>query len=270
MRPTRCLFPSLLPGCLLLAGQLFASPAKKPAPDADFYLKPYPTPGQTLSDIAYRVIAVHAEGIDDAVVTIPATGTLTFLPSNSPDSIKWTTTARMDGRMALKDAPGEYRDHGTTMCFQGECHFTTDASGPFYNPTLWGTPQGTLSPGQSWAVELKQPWELGPAGKQTVTVLSVDTNNGIVVLKREGEALGSYEGAQTSITVKKDGKPYKVDVKYGLAHWSGQAVFRRGVVVSDELLCVTSLELTSPELGVIHATERQYMSLLEHPDPIAG
>jgi hypothetical protein len=202
------------------------------------------------------------------VVQIPATGTYTFLPSESADSIKWTVTVRMDGRMALKDAAGEYRDNGTSMCFAGKCTFTTDASGPFFNPTFWGEPKGELKPGQSWTVTLKQPWELGPPGQQTITVLSVDGKNGMVVLKREGEGVGPFEGGQDSATIKKDGKPYKVAVKYGKAHWEGQAVFQHGVVVSDELLCLTPVELSSVEVGTIQALERQYMSLLEHPAPI--
>jgi hypothetical protein len=264
--PSRAIPGAVLVLCLWVPASLPASSAMNS--DPDFYLKPHPSAGQTQSDVTYRVIAIHGDGMEDSVVQIPATGTYTFLPSGSSDTIKWTISVRMDGRMAMKDAAGEYRDNGTTMCFQGKCNFMTDASGPFFNPTLWGQPQGELSPGRSWTVELKQPWELGPPGKQTVTVLSMDAKNGIVILKRDGEAVGPYEGGQPSLTIKKEGKPYKVDVKYGLAHWSGQAVFRHGVVVSDELLCVTPLELSSPELGVIHAVERQYMSVLEHPDPI--
>jgi hypothetical protein len=206
--------------------------------------------------------------MDDIVVQIPATATYTFLPSDSPDVVKWTSSFRMDGRMAMTDAAGDYRDNGTTMCFGGKCRFTTDASGPLFNPTFWGDPRGDLKPGQGWTVEVKQPWELGPPGLQTVSVLSVDKTNGVVVLKRKGEGVGPYEGGTDTLTIKKDGKPYKVAVKYGKAQWVGQAAIQRGVVVSDELLCVTPLELSSPEVGAIQAVERQYMSLLEHPEPI--
>ena len=80
---------------------------------------------------------------------------------------------------------------------------------------------------------------------------SIDKTNGVTVLKREGSGAGPYEGAQDSMTVKKDGKPYKVAIKYGMAHWSGQAVIRQGVIVSDELLCYTPVELSSLELGTL-------------------
>lgn len=145
--------------------------------------------------------------------------------------------------MAMQDSSGDYRDHGTTMCFNGKCRFTTDASGPLFNPTFWGDPKGKLVSGQSWRVELKQPWEFGPPGLQTVTVVSVDKQSGIVILKREGEGIGPYEGGKDSLVIKKDGKQYKVAARYGRAHWVGQAVFQHGIVVSDELLCITPLEL---------------------------
>jgi hypothetical protein len=253
---------------LTSCGVLCCSAAESNKPDAGNLLKPRPMAGQTLSDITYRVIAIHGPGMDDSVVQVPATGTYTFLPSGPADSIKWTVNVRMDGRIVMKDAAGEYRDNGTTMCFDGKCSFTTDASGPFFNPTFWGRPEGELKPGQSWTVTLKQPWELGPPGQQTITVLSVDGRNGMVVLKREGEGMGPFEGGSDSTLIKKDGKQFKVAVKYGKAHWEGQAVFQHGVVVSDELLCITPVELSSADVGTILAQERQYMSVLEHPGTI--
>ncbi len=175
----------------------------------------------------------------------------------------------MDGKRVMKAVEGEYRDHGTTLCYGKECSFNTNASGPFYNPTFWGSPKGgDLKPGQTWTLTLNRPWELGPPGNQTVTVVSVDKKNGITLLKREGSGAGPYEGAHDTMTVKKDGKPYKVTIKYGTAHWSGQVVIRQGVIVSDELLCDTPVELSSPEIGTIQAKERQYMSVLLHPTPI--
>ena len=236
--------------------------------DAAYYLKADPKAGDIVSDITYRVIATHGPGIEDNVWQVPATGTYTILSSDSPGVIKWNVSVRMDGKLAIKDADGDYRDDGKTMCFKGKCSFTTDASGPFFNPTFWGNPQGDLKPGMSWTVELTQPWELGPPGKQTVTVLSVDKLNGMVVLKREGQGVGSYEGKHDVALIMRDGKQYRVDVKHGNAHWIGQAVFKHGVVVSDELLCNTDVELSSPEVGTIQAQERQYMSLLQHPGAI--
>ena len=232
------------------------------------YFDPRPTVGQTLSFITYRVISLYAPGLEDSVVQMPATGTYTFLPAASASANKWTADVRMDGKRVLKGVEGEYKDHGTTVCYSEKCSFNTNASGPFYNPTFWAAPQGELRTGQTWTVNLKQVWELGPAGTQTITVLSVDKRNGIVILKREGDGVGPYESERDTAVVKRDGKAYTVSEKFGKAHWVGQAVIQRGVIVSDELLCVTAVELSSPEFGTLQAQQRQYMSVLEHPEPI--
>ena len=259
-----------LVGMTLLSAATSVASSEKPAPaDSSFFLTAHPAPGTNLSFITYRVISVYGPEIDDTVVTIPATGTYTFLTSDSPDSIHWKADVRMDGKRVIKAVEGEYRDHGTTICYGEKCSFNTNASGPFYNRTFWGSLKGgELKTGETWTLALTKPWELGPPGTQAVTVVSIDKANGVTVLKREGSGAGAYEGAQDSMTVKKDGKPYKVAIKYGMAHWSVQAVIRQGVIVSDELLCYTPVELSSPELGTIQATERQYLSVLEHPAPI--
>ncbi len=260
-----------LVGIVILSAAASAAYSGKPASsDSNFFLVPHPVTGSNLSFLTYRVISVYGPGIEDSVVVMPATGTYTFLAGGSPDAIHWKADVRMDGKRMIKAVEGEYRDHGSTLCYGEKCSFNTNASGPFYNPTFWGSPQRSeLKLGRTWTLALNKPWELGPPGTQNVTVVSLDKANGVAMLKREGSGVGPYEGAHDSMTVKKDGKSYKVFIRYGTAHWSGQAVIRQGVIISDELLCSTPVELSSPELGTIQATERQYMSVLEHPDPIA-
>jgi hypothetical protein len=224
--------------------------------------------GGSLSDITYRVIALHGQGFDDCVAQMPATGTFVFEPSDTPTTIKWKFSVRMDGKTAMEGVPGEYRDSGRTQCFKETCNVMSDASSPFFNTTFWGEPKGRLTVGKSWTVELKEPWELGPAGTQTVTVLALDPANGMVIPKREGEGNGPYEGEHTSTTVKKGGKVITVATTYGKAHWVGRAIFKHGVTVSDELLTITPVTVSSAETGTVLAEERQYMSLLQHPHPI--
>jgi hypothetical protein len=266
--PARIL-PSI---CLLLMGATCASGQTQRSrhDDRDNYLKPHVKAGDVLSDITYRVISLQTPGYDDSVYQIPATGTFTFAEDPVPDAISWRISARYDGKTSIKDEAGEFRDAGKTECFKGQCNLTTDASGPFFNPTFWGEPKGPLKPGMHWTVNLQRPWELGPPGQHTVIVISVDPANGIVILKREGSGVGSFEGKNDVAMLKRDGKQYRVAVKYGNAHWVGQAVFQHGVAISDELLCNMSVELSSPEVGTIKAQERQYMSLLQHPGPIAN
>lgn len=237
--------------------------------DPAIYLKPYVKAGDVLSDITYRVISVQAPGFSESVAQVPATATFTFADTTA-DHISWRVSARYDGKMSIKDEAGEYRNDGRTECFRGQCNITVDASGPFVNPTFWGNPRLPLHRGMHWTVTLDKPWELGPPGQQTVTVLSVDSTNGIVVMKREGSGIGPAEGASDSLVLKRDGNQYHVKVKYDDAHWIGQAVFQHGIAISDELLCNTSLELSSPEVGTLKADERQYISLLQHPGVIAN
>ncbi len=131
-----------LVGMTLLSTAASVASSKKAAPaDSSFFLTAHPAPGANLSFITYRVISVYGPGIDDAVVTIPATGTYTFLASDSPDSIHWKADVRMDGKRVIKAVEGEYRDHGTTICYGEKCSFNTNASGPFYNPTFWAVPR---------------------------------------------------------------------------------------------------------------------------------
>jgi hypothetical protein len=257
---------------LLVAGSTYASgPAQSSQhDDRDNYLTPHVKAREVLSDIAYRVISLQTPGYDDSVYQTPATATYTFLEDSAPDTISWRISARYDGKMNIKDEAGEYRDAGKTECFKGQCSLATDASSPFFNPTFWGEPKGPLKPGMSWTVKLQQSWELGPAGQQTITVISVDRADGIIILKREGSGVGSFEGKNDVAMLKRDGKQYRVTVKYGNAHWVGQAVFQHGVAISDELLCDMSVELSSPEVGTLKAQQRQYMSLLQHPGPIAN
>jgi hypothetical protein len=271
--PARIL-PSI---CLLLMGATCASGQTQRSrhDDRDNYLKPHVKAGEVLSDIAYRVISVQTPGYDEGVYQIPSTATYTFTEDSAPATTPWRVSVRVsgryDGKMNFKDWAGEYRDAGRTQCFKGECSLDMDASSPFFNPTFWGEPKGPLKPGMHWMVNLQQPWELGPPGQQTVTVISVDPANGIVILKRDGSGVGPYAGNAEAAILKRDGKQlYQATIKYGDAHWVGQAVFQRGVVISDEVLCNMSVEVSSPEIGTLKAQARQYMSLLQHPGPIAN
>lgn len=241
--------------------------------DAAAVLSAQPQAGTVVSDVVFHVIALIGPGIEDKVTRAGGTGTLTIINGDTPDAIKYQGSFRMDGMGAIQDAIGEYRDHGRTSCELQpgpvKCQVTTDASGSFFNPTFWGEPTGELKPGMSWTVELKRPWEFGPPGTQTVSVLVVDATNGTVTLKREGEGQGTYAGASSTAIIKKSGKQYHVSMKRGQSHWVGEAIFRHGLVVSDELLCETAVEFSSPEIGTIAGRERKYMAVVKHPSPIA-
>ena len=238
-----------------------ASPSRKDHPlSADYYLTPHLQPGQVIGDVVSRTIATHGDGKDDFVWRSSGTGVYTILPSDNDAVIKWDSDVVMEGVLSEK-ASGEFRDGGRTLCYKAKCSVSTSASALIYNPTFWGEVKRDLIPGETWTVELAQPWENGPSGRQTVTVVAVDPANGIVILKREGTGEGRYGGDRTHTVIKRQGKPFTVDVSPGTAHWVGQAVFQRGIVVSDELVSDRPITYTSPEVGTIHGQERQYMTL---------
>jgi hypothetical protein len=157
------------------------------------------------------------------------------------------------------------KDGGRTLCWEGKCSAATDASGVSINPLFWGAPKGKLRVGQSWDVEITAPWELGPAGKQVVKVVSIDPSNDSITLEREGEGEGDAVNAVKKLPLVKDKKTYMVDVSEGEAKWSGYTTFRRGVILSDVLLVERSMTIKSAETGQSSGTERQYILLNAGP-----
>ena len=156
---------------------------------------------------------------------------------------------------------------GATDCWEGQCRTYTDASGLLYNHLLWGTAPKKLRIGVHWTVSIPQPWEMGPAGTQTVTVIGLDSPNGFVTLKREGTASGLFANEPAEVTLTKGEKAFKFTRTAGEAHWIGFTTFRHGIVWSDELLVVRTDELKSNETESLTATKRLLMLLNAAPFP---
>lgn len=228
---------------------------------ASTYLEPQLKTGETLSDAFSRTRSYEAPGIDVKAGRDSGTATYTVLNA-STNNIEMDFKYYMDGSPELKDQKAEIKDHGRTLCYGGKCSPNNEnASGVLYSPFMWGEPKGMLEKGLSWDVSFTEPWELGPPGKQKVTVILADPANHLIMLQREGTGEGSLAHESKQIPVTKDGKKYVVDVIAGQAHWTGYAIFREGVVISDELLLERKVTLKSDELGTIPATERYYMLL---------
>jgi hypothetical protein len=234
--------------------------------DGASYLIPQIAVGEHFSTVFSISGALTAEGFDPLVRRNGGTGDNTFKQSGPNQELTFDSRELYDG---TADGQGEVtiRDGGATSCYHGECRTYTDASGLLYNRLLWGYPPKHLKVGMNWQVAIGQPWELGPAGTQLVTVTYLDEKNGIVTLKREGTAVGAFANESPQVTLVKGGKPITFDVKPGRAHWSGYTTFRHGIVLSDELLVVRQDELHSEEAGTIKATKRRYMLLNAAPYP---
>jgi hypothetical protein len=243
----------------------------KPATDdkASAYFTVQPHPGEILYYIGFRTVVISAPGLDRSVVSPSGSeANFTILPGSTPNDLKMTTSARIEGQFQVENAPYELSDRGDTECFQGKCYPEHSASSMVAKASIWGLPAGPLHAGMSWAVDISHAWEFGPAGKQTIRVISVDPGDGSVTLTRDGEGDGAPYPASDTIVVTKGGQSYTVSVKHGHTHWSGKATIQHGLIVSDECLSDAEVELSSPEFGKVTGRERMFMALMQHPEAI--
>lgn len=248
---------TLLLGLSSSAAALAAASATAPA------LTPAFRTGAGFGNVFSRTIAIRAPGFDEAVHRVSGTATYRVVDAALPTP-RLRIDYRYDGRPAGSGTV-ELPDGGATNCYDGKCAPNTDASGLAYNPRLWGAPPAALKLGQHWTVDIPGPWELGPAGRQTVTVVALDPASHTVTLEREGSGDGAWLDEKPQLTLTRDGKPYEVTRQAGRAHWHGYTTFRDGIVLSDELVSSRSVTLSSAQLGRIEATERQYILLNAMP-----
>jgi hypothetical protein len=224
--------------------------------------------GETFGNVFSKTTSYRGNGIDDQSHTIGGTALYEILNS-APANIRVHTSIRYDGKSA-GEGDVEVRDSGSSNCSptQNKCAAARDSSGPFYNVFLWGAPKGELKKGLQWSVELHDPWELGPSGTETVTVLRMDESAGQVTLRRDGQGSGFFCGEESLITLKKDGKPCTFAVTPGRTHWSGISVFAHGVTISDEVLETRELMLSSKDCGSAMVEERQFTVLVKAPSDL--
>jgi hypothetical protein len=225
---------------------------------------------QEIGNTFSRTIAFHITGFDDFVRRVSGTGAYKVL-TVSPEEIVSDSSFLYDGAPVSKGETA-IKDDGRTICWKGKCSPATDASGVSMNPLLWGAPSGTLHLGQRWEVSIPIPWELGPAGKQLVKILSIDPKNDSITLERTGAGDGDTANEIKKLPLVKDKNTYTVDVSMGAAKWRGRTTFRNGIIVSDVLLVERAVTVNSKEFGQSTGTERQYILLNESPlgSPVGG
>lgn len=214
---------------------------------------------QRIGNVFSRTLAFQVNGFDPLVFRNSGTG-IYKVERVTSEEIVTNSTFLYDGRPA---STGEttIKDGGRTICWKGKCSTATDASGVSINPLLWGTPKGKLHAGQSWEVTINVPWELGPPGRETVKVISVDPSNDTVTLERTGEGDGESVNEIKQLHLVKDRKTYAVEASAGRTKWDGLTTFRRGVILSDVLLVERPITVSSKELGQSSGIERQYILL---------
>lgn len=233
------------------------------APRAAAALTPALHAGDVFGNVFSRTVALQAPGFDDAVRRVSGTATYRVVDAAAtPPQLR--IEYHYDGRPAGSGSVALPHD-GATNCYDGKCAPNTDASGLAYNPLLWGHAPATLRVGQRWTVDIKLPWELGPAGRQTVTVVAFDPASHTVSLEREGSGSGAWLGDAPQLTLTRGDRSYPAARQPGRTHWHGRTTFRDGIVLNDELISTRPVVLSSAQLGRIEGVERQYILLNATP-----
>lgn len=222
-------------------------------------LTPAFTRNTTFGTMFSRATDVRVPGFDEAVRRVSGTATYAVIDVSSARP-RLRIDYRYDGR---PEGSGivELRDAGATNCFNGTCTPNTDASGLIYNPRLWGMPPAMLRIGQRWTVDIADPWELGPPGRQTVTVTAYDPVSRTVTLQREGSGDGIWLGQPATLALTRDGKTQTVNYQPGRTRWYGVTTFRNGIVLSDELMSERAVTVSLPDGTRVSGRERQYILL---------
>ena len=226
---------------------------------AEDSLRTHARMGEEFGNIFSRTISIRVPGFDPYVKRISGSG---FYKVTSVERDKLMLNGHFwyDGRPPT-DTVNIIKDDGRTVCWDESCAPATDASGLSFNPLIWGLPSGALYVGQSWQVNISVPWELGPPGRQTVTVVSIDPAFRQITLKREGQGDGSFADDMTTVSLSKNKHDVTATISGGHARWSGLTTFREGIIVSDALLVDRPVTVTVEGLQPVTGSERQYILL---------
>jgi hypothetical protein len=247
----------------VMAGYANAAATDKSAYDSRLFLTPHPAVGMELGDVYSIADSTKGEGLDEQVLRMSGTS-LYKVVAVDPGKIGLLYAERYDGR-PVSTGRVDIQDNGKMLCAKGKCHTYSDASGVAFNALLWGTPPATIKLGTTWNVDIPQPWEVGPAAQQKITVISIDPVSHSVTLLREGSGTGYVANEGSASQIQRGGKTYSVASTPGPSRWKGYTTFKDGFVQSDELVMVRPVTLVSKELGTLHAFERTYVLLNAMP-----
>lgn len=248
----------VLSSCLCIVATLFAGAGAadpgKPSP----YLTPQLQKNQIFANVFSKALEVRGEGFEPYSGRYSGTAAYKVL---DPDPSKPTFDTRSPAfDKADYHAIATLADDGQDWCEQGKCTVNRQTSGPIFNPLLWGIPVGELKVGQSWQVTITEAWEIGPAGKETVRVVSLDPAGGIVTLEREGSGTGKSQDDERKLPISVKGKKLDATVVAGPSTWSGLTTIQRGLILNDEILIRRPVTLQT-EAGTFSGEETEYTLL---------
>jgi hypothetical protein len=241
--------------CAVSASTAFASGTQ----GSSVYFSLQLTKGATYRNVFSRTISIKGTGFKEIVQRVGGSSTYTVVDTDA-DQPSFQLSYRFDG-MSEGAARVQMRDHGRVVCFDGKCLVDAETSGLTFDPLLWGMPPPDPKPGMTWRIRITQPWELGPPGSETVRVVSVDPANELIMLDREGSGHGQSDPEDLhTVTMTVGKKTAEARIVPGESHWSGQTVFRRGIILSDAFLLERPVTLVS-KLGTFRGMERAYALL---------
>lgn len=234
-------------------------------PSAD-YLAPVVKPGDREATVFSKAVSIKGQGFDEYVGRVSGTATDT-ITAVAPDAITVDETYRYDGRPEAADT-FIVRDHGTTICLNGQCSPNDQTSGARFIPYLWGNIPQDITLGSSWTAEIAKPWEIGPEGMERITVVRLDRDTHLVTLKREGEGDGpssddAAKNGKGNIVV--GGKTIAVTITPGRTHWEGYTTIAAGLTISDEIIARRPVTLTTDTGEKYEGEERVYTLLIGAP-----
>jgi hypothetical protein len=226
---------------------------------AVYYLRPHFVRGQHFSNIFSLMLSIEGAGFDTWVRRVAGSGTYVVSSVTETQAI-FKSWYRYD---ALGAGSGSFAMDLTSLypVHAGKIAPDTDASGFAYNPFLWGPTRSDLRVGETWTVAIPTQWELGPPGLQHVTVVSLDAADGTVTLEREGTTESQAANAKPFTVVVHGIKRVVHSFLDGPTHWRGYTVFRKGIVMSDDVLMECSVVLKAPGQPDLRGTKRAIMLL---------
>ena len=231
-------------------------------------LRAHLTVGQRLGFVFSRTTSLTIPGEHETAGRI--SGTSQYEVTNvGAEEVTLKTAYRLDGDKTYTD-PTRLRLDGSSYCSGDKCQANTDGSSILYNRTMLGEPPAKLVVGASWKAPITQPWELGPKGVQTVTVVALSDGGRQVMLRREGYGDGESIDGKGSAKLHIDGKEVRAEVAHLRTSWSGYSVYRDGVLVSDELVTKSVVSVSATGIKPIQATARQYVLMNAAPAEIEG
>jgi len=248
----------ILSSCLCIGAALFASTGIADTGKTNPYLTPQLQKGQVFANVFSKALEVRGAGFEPYNGRYSGTAAYKVL---DPDPAKPAFDTRSPAfDKADYHAIATLAEGGRDWCEQDKCTVNRQTSGPIFNPLLWGMPAGELKVGQSWQVVVTEPWEIGPAGQETVRVVSLDPADGIVTLEREGSGMGKSQDDERKLFITVKGKKLDATVTAGASTWSGLTTIRSGLILNDEILIRRPVTLQT-EAGTFSGEETEYTLL---------